>query len=186
MFAKLAQKYRVPNPVVETEQSNKRDVPTPAQTMTAGFGATGASPFSPSIPGTNQNASSSFMSQKPPLNSSPFTSTSGQGSSQTPFSGASTASAPTSAFGASTMSSPSPFAQLPAQFSPFGQTSSAVSSPSPFTGGVRSQPSPTPSSASPSFGGKSPRDLLMAFYQEKNPSKIAEVDKLLVKYQVYH
>jgi len=32
------------------------------------------------------------------------------------------------------------------------------------------------------FNGKTARDLLHQFYQEKNPSKLAEVDKLLAKY----
>jgi hypothetical protein len=34
------------------------------------------------------------------------------------------------------------------------------------------------------FRGKSARELLTAFYQEKNPSKISDVDSLLMKYQV--
>jgi len=32
------------------------------------------------------------------------------------------------------------------------------------------------------FNGKTARDLLYQFYQEKNPSKVTEVDKLLSKY----
>lgn len=32
------------------------------------------------------------------------------------------------------------------------------------------------------FNGRTARDLLLQFYQEKNPSKVAEVDKLLTKY----
>jgi hypothetical protein len=33
------------------------------------------------------------------------------------------------------------------------------------------------------FGGRSPRDLLTFFYQQKNPSKLAEIDNVLRKYQ---
>jgi hypothetical protein len=32
------------------------------------------------------------------------------------------------------------------------------------------------------FGGKTAREILVAFYQQRNPSKISEVDKLLAKY----
>jgi hypothetical protein len=41
-----------------------------------------------------------------------------------------------------------------------------------------------PNATGPTFGGKSPRELLTAFYREKNPSKISDVDSLLIKYQV--
>jgi len=33
------------------------------------------------------------------------------------------------------------------------------------------------------FNGRTARDLLLQFYQEKNPSKVGEVDKLLMKYR---
>ena len=33
------------------------------------------------------------------------------------------------------------------------------------------------------FLGKTPKELLTAFYREKNPSKVDEVDKLLAKYK---
>lgn len=62
-------------------------------------------------------------------------------------------------------------------FSSFGQSQS--SSTPPAINGLGSTFVPTPS-----FGGKSPRELLTAFYQEKNPSKIADVENLLMKYQV--
>ena len=32
------------------------------------------------------------------------------------------------------------------------------------------------------FNGKTARDLLLQFYQEKNPSKVTEIDKVLAKY----
>lgn len=34
-----------------------------------------------------------------------------------------------------------------------------------------------------SFAGRTPRDMLSAFYQKYNPSKVAEVDRILLKYQ---
>jgi hypothetical protein len=53
---------------------------------------------------------------------------------------------------------------------------------SPF-GGV--PPAPAPSGAGggqTTFLGKSARELLVQFYQQKNPTKVAEVDKFLNKY----
>jgi hypothetical protein len=188
MFAKLAQKYRVSNPLGETDTPNSRDSSSPVQTMPAWLGASGASTFSSPAPGAIQNSSSSFMNQMTPLNASPFGATSGQGSSQFPFGATTASSTPAPSFGTSVMSSHSPFGQQNSsgapQSSPFGQPGNVVPSPSPFGVGKSSQLSPTPIAAGVTFGGKSPRDLLMAFYQQKNPSKIAEVDKLLAKYQV--
>jgi hypothetical protein len=53
---------------------------------------------------------------------------------------------------------------------------------SPFGG---APPAPAPSGAGggqTTFLGKSARELLVQFYQQKNPTKVAEVDKLLNKY----
>lgn len=44
---------------------------------------------------------------------------------------------------------------------------------------------PTPTTPAALFGGKTARELLTAFYQEKNPSKISDVDNVLLKYQVW-
>lgn len=41
----------------------------------------------------------------------------------------------------------------------------------------------TSAQTSTKFGGRSPRDMLVAFYQNHNPSKVGEVDKALAKYQ---
>lgn len=59
--------------------------------------------------------------------------------------------------------------------SPFGNTAA----PTPF--GAPSSSSMQPNSQR-LFNGKTARDLLHQFYQEKNPSKVAEVDKVLAKY----
>lgn len=189
MFAKLAQKYRVPNPLKKAE-SPTRGFSTPVLNTAAGFGTSEASQLPPSALGASQTTSS-FTSQKAQLNASPFMSTSVQDRSGQPlFGDTSTKSALAPTFATSTMSSPSPFGfgqqssgNTTSQLSPFEQTSSV--DPSPFDrGGGSSQVIPMPSAVGVTFGGKSPRDLLTAFYQQINPSKIAEVDKLLSKYQV--
>lgn len=59
--------------------------------------------------------------------------------------------------------------------SPFGNTAA----PTPF--GAPSS-SPMQPNSQRLFNGKTARDLLHQFYQEKNPSKVAEVDKVLAKY----
>lgn len=187
MFSKLAQKYRVPNPLDDAALPNMRETSSPGQTTAAGFGisgTSGASPFATSAPGTNHNTSSPFMNKEAPLGSSLFTPSSGHASAQSPFGIASSTISLAPAFGNSAGPMSSPFAQALAPFPSFGQTPSAVRSPSPFAAGASSQLGQSQGVPMASFGGKSPRDLLTAFYQEKNPTKIAEVDKLLTKYQV--
>lgn len=44
-------------------------------------------------------------------------------------------------------------------------------------------PTMSSSGGQQSFQGQTPRDMLLSFYQQKNPSKIAEVEKLLEKYR---
>jgi hypothetical protein len=158
MFAKLAAKYKAPNPL--DSQPTKTLAPAPA---TAGFGGSAASPFSPA-PAT---------AEKPPLGLSPFGSPSGLAEAQSPFGISMSTTAPVPAFGAS----------------PFGQAASSVTSPQ--FGGMSqlgsSPTQPTPMTPAPaigeSFAGRPPRDMLFAFYQKYNPSKVAEVDRLLLKYQ---
>jgi len=80
--------------------------------------------------------------------------------------------------------------------SPFGPTQPPAPATTPFSsggtgtslfgGGAQNQSPATPSPAgggASAFGGRNPRDMLTAFYQQYNPSKLAEVDRLLVKYQ---
>lgn len=74
------------------------------------------------------------------------------------------------AFGSSTHSSASPM--------PFAQASSSMSQ-QPPSFGASSAPPPTQAL----FGGRTPRDILVAFYQRYNAAKVAEVDKVLIKYQ---
>jgi hypothetical protein len=102
----------------------------------------------------------------------PFVSAPSPVFASSPF-GTATTSAPTfgsPGLGASTFGS-SPFSTVPNEAStvpPFGSSAGASA---PNLGGA-------------TFGGKTARELLTQFYQEKNPSKIAEVEKLLIKYQV--
>jgi len=109
---------------------------------------------------------------------------------------------PISSFGASlSTTAKSPFASSSSSnvgfgnspATPFGQQSSANS-----TFGQRSQPLVSPVGQSSSstlssfgnsagagyhtFGGKTAREILTSFYQQRNPSKISEVDKLIAKY----
>jgi hypothetical protein len=72
------------------------------------------------------------------------------------------------------MSSSTPFS------SPFGQASDS------FANSSNSASSNTNLSTTSTgmFRGKSARELLTEFYREKNPSKISDVDNVLMKYQV--
>jgi hypothetical protein len=189
MFAKLAQKYRVPDPLASTSS------PATAVPFNASH-----SPFSSG--GGSSQAASPFSGGNQSQNVSPFMSTTGPATGQSSFgnANATNASPAAPAFGSSTAPSPSPFGSstTPSQSlfgsstapppSPFGQSPSVPANASPF-GGMTSQPS-APSPVAPPgapggalFGGQSPRDLLTSFYQQKNPSKLAEIDKVLAKYQ---
>jgi hypothetical protein len=173
MFSKLAQKYKVSDPLYEHGDSKNA-----VTGNVSAFGVESVSPF------TSAYSPSPFgAAQKPPLGMSPFAQPSGQqhlggqsvsASSASPFS---TNSPSTAAFGS--VSSPAPaFGQQNLISSPFGQPTASV----PFG----ADPTPAPAAAqthATMFGGKSARELLTSFYQEKNPSKLGEVDKLLAKYQ---
>ena len=107
-----------------------------------------------------------------------------------PFGGGSPLVGPTgfgsasSSFGSSTLSQVAPapaFGSMPANNSFVLQSQVPVTSPfatgvsTPF--GTVSAPNSTP------FGGKSNRELLVAFYQQHNPSKLSDVDMVLQKYK---
>lgn len=164
---------------------------TPVTTQSTPFGGKAPAPPAPSTPfgaapanNTVATPASSFGAKASPFQSglsapapTPFGAATPFGGpapapspfGSSPFGGAATPNAPAPAFG-STMSTDSPFgpaSNTPAP-TPFGAAASA-----PF-GAV-----PAPSS----FGGKSPRDMLVSFYQQYNASKINDVDKVLQKYQ---
>jgi len=119
---------------------------------------------------------------------SPFSSTpAAPAPANSPFS-----STPSSAFGSGVGSAPSPFggssggsafggAAPPFSSSAFGSTPAASGSPfgqAPATPAATAGPAPNSSK----FGGRNPRDILVSFYQTKNPSKVNDVDKVLNKY----
>jgi hypothetical protein len=58
-----------------------------------------------------------------------------------------------------------------------------MSQPSPFGAAAPPAPSLQPPGAQQTFQGRTAREMLVSFYQQKNPSKVAEVDKLLGKYR---
>ncbi|KAL7580077.1 hypothetical protein ACA910_005062 [Epithemia clementina (nom. ined.)] len=154
MFAKLAEKYGVLSPLeTESQDYGTTKESTPPSSNLKSFQAT--STFGPSA---------SFS--KPPLVPTPFSSKLDESSA--PKFGSIAAFASPSGFGAQTTT------QQPGTFS-FGGSSPA---PTPFT---QSTASPAPWSSP--LAGKSPREILASFYEQRNPSKLGEVDKVLAKYQ---
>jgi len=202
MFAKLASKYNAPNPL----QGASKPAEPKAESSSMSLGGMGSSLFgsnsapsasgavpSPSpfgAPAAGPAPAPSLASAPTPLASpSPFggASAPGPAAAPSPF-GSNTAATSQSPFGAPKAAAPSPFGQQAGAPStpfgaapsttPFGQASVPAPSPSPF-GAAAPAPAPPSSSA---FGGKNPRDILVDFYQKRNPSKVGEVDKLLAKY----
>jgi len=143
------------------------------------FGTTAVAPATTNSPFNSTTASNNSVfggggetkspfgttSAAPATTNSPFNST-------TAFGGGSSGS---SAFGvapaASAPFSGSAFGSTPAASgSPFGQASATSAS----TAG--------PAASSSRFSGRNPRDILVSFYQTKDPSKLSSVDKILTKY----
>ena len=140
--------------------------PAAAPSSTA-FGSTQASPFStPVAPMPSSSNTSAFGSTA-----------TGGAPSPSPF-GAS-ASQPSS-IGQSPFGKPaaSPFGSTP---SPFGPP--ATSQASPFGQPVAPQPAAAPTPSTTLIGGREPREVLVAFYQKYNQSRLGEVDKVLLKYK---
>ena len=173
MFQKLAQKYKTSNPLGDATQAsvaplfgtpNPTKSPTPFGSTPAPAAATKSSPFGNSVGGNDQKTSfSSFGSQSTtPFGSntkSPF------GSSSVGFSNPSNA---TTGFGNTATSG---------EATPFGSNSGGFGSL-----GLGSASAPAPAAQGAKFCGRTPRELLVAFYQTHNPAKIGEVDKTLMKY----
>ena len=160
MFQKLADRYKVPNPLDGT--------PAPAASAPIPMGS--PSPFgSASI---TTSSSKSAFGQSPGLGGTPSPFTSGGGPSTFPSS--------PSPFGQSTPVQASPFGQSGApapQPSPFGQ-SAPTAQPSPFGG----TPAPGAPTSQARFNGLTAREMLTKFYQEKDPSRLPKVDTNLAKY----
>ena len=161
MFAKLSAKYNAPNPLSKTPDNL----------------VFGSSTFDPTM-----------SLEKTPFHPSAFSNTpqtvQTRKTTNTPFGVA--ASSPSVAFGgiaaASSQSGISPSNSInegeikissPAfgASNPYGMS---VSMPMPMVQSIPCSPV--------TFGGKTAREILVDFYQQHNPSKITEVDKLLAKY----
>jgi Ca2+-binding EF-hand superfamily protein len=167
MFAKLAKKYNVPSPL-----DAAATIPAPGPSSTA-FGKTAPSPFAtPVAPMPSSSNTTSVFGSTAKVTGVAF-----GAPSPSPF-GAST-SQPSSSIGQSPFGKPaaSPFGSSPSPFGPPG-TSQA----SPFGQQAAPQPAATPTSKT-LIGGREPREVLVAFYQKYNPSKVGDVDKNLLKYK---
>lgn len=196
MFSKLALKYRVSNPLTTQPEppstlGGQKGERTTLQKPDSNFSSPSFGNITPSTVVPDNKP----IAQKPPLfggqpstNSFAFGPTTPQvaqppafglasGSTNSTFGSGNAGS--TSLFGSSSSSSTtmaSPFGQSPAPsrtLSPFGSTGIGQAATSPAPSG----------SSSTLFNGRSARDLLHSFYQQYNPQKLAEVDKLLGKYQ---
>lgn len=155
MFSKLALKYGVPCPLDHTKlEVSAGD--TRQQPTTSGT----SNPFH-----ISSNLSPYTTFAKPPLPPTPFSSAPDEPSA--PKFGSTAAFASQSSLGASNQQSSS--------FS-FGASSAPVSL-------SYTPPTTLPASRSSPLAGKSPRDILRSFYEQRNPSKLNELDKVLAKYQ---
>lgn len=204
MFQKLASKYKVQSPLdgmqrVMTGPSGS----SPAVTSGFGGGSTGQSPFSTSGSATTSATPFSNVSIATTA-ASPFSSTNAATvtSSASPFASSNNPSGfgkpPASPFGApasaSVIPSQSPFGGASsskntlfgsgglASTSPFGAASSMTQS-SPFGAAAAPAPAMQTGASQSSLQSRTPREMLTQFYQQKNPSKLGEIDKVLAKYQ---
>ena len=85
-------------------------------------------------------------------------------------------------FGSSTLTPPAGFGSM-SSHNMLGQTvESSLTSPFGRSPTPAITPLATPTGAPATFLGKTAREMLTAFYQEKNPSKLPEIDKNLAKY----
>ena len=170
--------------------------PSPVQSpVLGGFSSTTSSsvhsPFG-SNTAINASAPSPFgssalsVSGAPPYGPSSATPASTQpyfgsaGSVSAAFGGNSSVPAP-APFGSSTSTPASGFGVM-SSHTLSGQTGASFSSPFGHALSPASTPLAAPTGTTATFLGKSAREMLTAFYQEKNPSKLSEVDRNLAKY----
>ena len=192
------------NPLEDSNSTNSHAstrAPFPGTSFGAPFGT--PSPFSesaPTTPGMSKPPVPSFSASPSPTSFGGSSSSIFAGTpARTPGFGSQSAGGLSSGFGAnSTPSAPSTqsfgspgvgvvstgfgghatpapsFANQGGSISSFGSPSAAASFGS---------PSPLGQSNNNTFGGKSPREILIAFYSKYAPDKISEVDKILNKYK---
>ncbi len=166
MFSKLARKYNVANPLLSNSQNNEE-----AQSSKNNLEQSTAEKSI--LQSTNTHTTFKSESTSNPFGSSnnPF--------GQKPKSNSLPASSP---FGTSSQSN------TVKSSVPFGQSSSGFGSNTTQTFGSTSiafGASNQSSHLQPTvvkFGGRTPKEILVAFYNKYNPSKVSEVDKFLTKY----
>ena len=144
-------------------------------TISAGLGGNagaGTSPFSTGVVGITMSRDTASSSSSQIMESNQQPSLFGSQPSLAPSLFGSVPSSKTP-FG-SPMSSPPPAPAFGSSPSPFGTLNSSINSSAPAFG--------SSGSSMNTFAGKSPREMLVSFYQQHKPEKIAEVDKLLNKY----
>lgn len=195
MFTKLASKYKVQNPLQSSSQVAKSNthieekaqlLPPAHNPQSVPFGNVEITPQLNLDVNSHSQQPSMFSNQLSSGSSFPFSSSHSQGNSQSPFGSSSVGANQLPAFGGSG----APFGHSNSNTaaplsSPFGQTTTSLSSNSPFGNSGNDQMGAANLAAAPSnsqFSGRSPRDMLYSFYQQYNPQKLAEVDKVLVKY----
>ena len=183
LFNKLAHKYSTANPLASPPEAASSSMPTSfgfgGMTASLGvskspFGGENKSPFSSSGAATTASATSTSAFGGGAGDKSPFSSTTtpGPAPAMSPFS--STSGNATFGMGTSG-SSPSPFG-APASATPFSSSAATFGAGSTFGQGPAAAP------AAVKFGGRNPRDILVSFYQQHNPSKLNDIDKVLTKY----
>jgi len=210
MFSKLAQKYKTSNPLDMKAAPSSGSMSFGFGSMGASLGASKSpfggekkSPFgSPPADSSGAPVSTTTSATTAPTSNTPAF---GGGANKSPFGATSAAPAPanspfnstsSSAFGTGFGTTSNPFGgssggsafggAAPTPATPFSSSafgSTPTTSGSPF--GQAPAPPPTAtvgSNPSSKFGGRNPRDILVSFYQSKNPSKINDVDKVLMKY----
>ena len=166
MFSKLARKYNVANPLLNNGQKNEQ-VQAPKidsqQSIERGSilqSSNNQQAFKSESTSNPFGSTNNIFGQKPKTNSlassSPFGSSSQSNTIQSSISYGQSSSG----FGSNTMQT-------------FGSTTNAFG-----TTNQRAQTQP----AAVKFGGRTPKEILVAFYNKYNPSKVSEVDKFLTKY----
>jgi hypothetical protein len=168
MFARLSAKYNAPNPLnlpSVLNSSNSDYLLLPAQAKPQQFNTfnsfTSPNTVNDLVPMHSKPSPSPFLTvgTKPPTSfgSPPLFGSSAQSNFGFSF--------------ASGQSANQQLSQSQGFATPFGNDNSSMPS---F---YQSVPS-----VGVTFGGKTPKEILIQFYQQHNPSKIGEVDKLLAKY----
>ena len=208
MFTKLGKKYGVPSPL-SSSPSNAKPVdgqdrnpvlspfssPLPANSFVSqpqalssfvSFSTSSSTPAGDDGMSTDDQVASFGASEPGP---SPFGAPSAMsGGFGAPSAFAST-SAPSNSFSSKSIT-PSPFGLSAGGFGTMSASTTtsfgtAPTSAAPAFGAATTAPSPFAAvqTQQHDFNGKNPRELLTAFYQQQNPQKLGEIDKVLQKYQ---